>query len=44
MTITVMTTKRTHIPEDGGNTVIRNVGIQPPHCTVKQSRKPLIRT
>jgi len=27
-------------PEDGGSTVLRNVGIQPPHYTPQQSSKP----
>jgi len=29
-------------PEDGGSTVLQNVGTQPPHETVQQPRKPLI--
>jgi len=33
----------THLtPEDGGGKVLRNAGIQPPHYTVQQPRKPLI--
>jgi hypothetical protein len=28
-------------PEDGGSTVHRNVGIQPPHYRAQQPRKPL---
>jgi len=29
-------------PEDGGSTVLRNNGIQPPHYMAQQSRKPRI--
>jgi len=28
-------------PEDGSSTVLRNVGIQPPHCTAQEPAEPL---